>query len=119
LKVPVTIKRGSPASGGDERLSFAYSATLRIFGDIPDLEDISVHLGLEPTYTHRKHDKPRPASKEFGHDMWSYSPALHESEPLERHIDELWKKLRPHKEYLFGLRKSATVDVFSWLPLKL
>jgi Domain of unknown function (DUF4279) len=112
LKVPVTTKRASPASRGDDRLSFAYSATLRIFGDIPDLEDISAHLGLEATYTHQKHDKPRPASKEFGHDMWSYSPVLHESEPLERHIDELWKKLRPHKEYLLGLRKSVTVDVF-------
>jgi len=44
--------------------------------------------------------------------MWSYSPLLHESEPLEKHIDELWEKLRPHKEYLLGLRKSVTVDVF-------
>jgi hypothetical protein len=93
-------------------LSFAYSATLRIFGDIPDLEDISARLGLRPTYTHRKDDKPRPASEDFGHDMWAYSPSLHESEPLAKHIDELWEKLRPHKEYLLELGQSVTVDVF-------
>jgi len=112
LEEPVTTNRGSPAGGRDDRLSFAFSATLRIFGDIPDLEDISAHLGLQATYTHRKHDKPRPASKEFGHDMWAYSPVLNESEPLEKHIDELWEKLKPHKEYLLGLSKSVTMDVF-------
>jgi hypothetical protein len=112
LKEPLTTKRGSPASGGEDGLSFAYSATLRIFGDIPDLEDISARLGLRATYSHRRNDKPRSTGQEFGHDMWAYSPLLHESEPIEKHIDELWEKLKPHKEYLLGLKKSVAVDVF-------
>ena len=44
--------------------------------------------------------------------MWSYSPTLDESEPLAKHINALWEKLKPHKEYLLGLKKSVTVDVF-------
>jgi hypothetical protein len=113
LKETSRIDNGLPVGEeSEEKPRFAYSAALRIFGDIPDLEDISAHLGLQPTYTHRKHDKPRPTSKEFGHDMWLYSPSLHKSEPLEKHIEALWEKLRPHKDYLLGLKKSLTVDVF-------
>jgi hypothetical protein len=44
--------------------------------------------------------------------MWSYSPSLDKSQPLEKHIDALWQKLKPHKHYLLGLKKSLTVDVF-------
>lgn len=90
---------------------FAYSATLRIFGNIPDLGDISTHLGLQPTQAHLQHDK-RQGSIEFSSDMWAYTPSLDKSEPLERHIEALWEKLRPHKEYLLVLKKSLTVDVF-------
>ena len=113
LKEPLIAKAGSSGTeDAEEKLYFAYSASLRVFGSIPDLDGISTHLGLQPTYTHRKHDKPRPASREFGHDMWSYTPSLQKSEPLEKHIEALWEKLRPHKEYLLGLKKSLTVDVF-------
>jgi hypothetical protein len=44
--------------------------------------------------------------------MWYYTPDLPESEPLERHIESLWSRLKPHKQYLLGLKKRATVDVF-------
>jgi len=67
------LKKNFNSEGGssgtrdaEEKLYFAYSATLRVFGNIPDLDGISAHLGLQPTYTRRKHDKPRPASSEFG-----------------------------------------------------
>jgi len=44
--------------------------------------------------------------------MWSYTPPVDESAPLHKHIDALWAKLKPHKQYLLELRKSATIDVF-------
>ena len=44
--------------------------------------------------------------------MWSYTPVLDKSEPLEKHIDLLWEKLRPHKEYLLGLKDLVTVGIF-------
>jgi hypothetical protein len=96
----------------DEETYFAYSASLRISGDIQNLEDISAHLGLQPTHTHRKGEKRGPRSPGFSHDMWAYSPSLDESERLEKHIDALWEKLKPNKQYLLGLKKSLNVDVF-------
>jgi len=91
---------------------FKYSATLRIFGDIPNLEKISAALQLEPTDSHRKGEKRNSRTVGFAHDMWSYSPAIDESEPLHKHIDALWRKLKPHKNHLLELKKTVKVDVF-------
>jgi hypothetical protein len=96
----------------DEETYFAYGASLRIFGDIPNLDGISDVLGLEPTYSHRKGDRRVPAAVPYRHDHWSYSPPIDESEPLEKHIDALWAKLKPHKQYLMELKNTVTVDVF-------
>src|SRR5258708_6610087 len=91
---------------------FAYSASLRIFGDIPNLDEISAKLGLQPKNSHRKGERRNDRAATYRHDMWSYSPAVDESEPLHKHIDALWLILKPHKRYLLGLKKSVTVDVF-------
>jgi hypothetical protein len=107
-----TLRGALEGSESDEEPYFAYSATLRIFGEIPDFDDISIRLQLVPTRTHRKGDKPGPRSPGFPHDMWSYSPPLDESEPLEEHIEALWAKLKPHKQYLLELKKNLSVDVF-------
>src|ERR1700736_360983 len=53
-----------------------------------------------------------PKAGAYRQDMWSYSPPVEKSEPLHRHIDALWLKLKPHKLYLLGLKKSLNVDVF-------
>ena len=95
----------------EEETYFAYSASLRIFGEISDMEEISRRLGLQPTHTHRRGDKNGTPSG-YLQDHWGYSPSLDEHEPLEGHIDALWKKLKPHKAYLLELKKSLTVDVF-------
>jgi hypothetical protein len=91
---------------------FAYSATLRIFGDSLDFDDINRHLELFPTYSHRKGERKGPKSPGFEHDMWSYSPQLEEVRPLEEHIDNLWQGIKHAKDYLLSLKKVATVDVF-------
>jgi len=101
--------------GGKEREEdtyFAYSATLRIFGEIPNLEEISATLKLQPTDSHRKGEKRNSRAAAYSHDMWSYNPPVDESEPLQRHIDALWLELKPHKLYLLELKKSVNVDVF-------
>ena len=99
------------SESNEEHYYFAYSATLRIFGDLPNLDEISNALSLRPTHTHRKGDQHRSGSP-FSHDMWSFTPPLDESEPLEKHIDTLWSLVKPHKHYLLELKKLATVDVF-------
>ena len=97
---------------GDEDTYFAYSATLRIFGEIANMEEISAALGLQPTHSHRKGEKRNEQAQAYLHNMWSYDPPLDKSEPLHRHIDALWLKLKPHKHYLVNLKKSVSVDVF-------
>jgi len=94
----------------EEDTYFAYSATLRIFGDIESMEEISATLGLQPTNSHRKGEKRNDQVPAYLHDMWSYDAPLDKSEPLHRHIDALW--LKPHKHYLHKLKKTVNVDVF-------
>ena len=96
----------------DEDTYFAYSATVRIFGDITNMDEISTELGLQPTDSHRKGGRLGPRSAGYRHDMWSYSPPLDKHEPLHKHIDALWLVLKSHKRYLIELKKFVTVDVF-------
>jgi len=100
-------------SGSDEDAPyFCFTAALRIFGRNLDLEGISRRLGLEPTQVHREGERRGPRSPVYEHDMWLLDAPLHESEPLERHLEWLYSVLRPHFEYLKDLKRQATVDVF-------
>ena len=96
----------------DEEDHFAYSASLRIFGEIPDIHEITKRLGIEPSHAHRRGDRKGANSPPYDHDMWSYSPDLPEENPLEEHINRLWADVAPHKDYLQELKKTLTVDVF-------
>lgn len=94
-----------------ESYYFAYSATLRVFGTIPDSDAISALLNLHPSHTHRKGERG-PGGKICVDDMWAYRAPVERAEPLYKHIDELWTKLKPNKALLLELKKSVTVDVF-------
>ena len=107
-----TLRGFLNGSEPDEEIYFAYSATLRIFGDIADLDEITTRLGFKPTNTHRKGDKRSPSATPYPHDMWSYQPTVNEDEPLEKHIEALWSQLKPHKDYLMGLKQELSVDIF-------
>jgi hypothetical protein len=107
----------SSSSGGrqDEKLYFNYSATLRIFGSIPDFDEITQSLGVTPSKTHRKGDRvwPRGQSpKLYEHDMWAYEAPVKETEPLHVHIDTLWHVFRERRDYLLKLKQTVKVDVF-------
>jgi|ERR1700693_2845921 len=93
-------------------LYFAYSAGLRIFGAIPDLDEITKRLGVVPTHVHRRGDRRGPSSSPYEHDMWSYTAPVKKTEPLHVHIDLLWNTFREHKEYLLQLKHHLKVDVF-------
>ena len=56
----------------DEADYFAYSATLRVFGDDLDLNEITRRMGIQPTRFHWKGERQGPRSPEFRHDHWSY-----------------------------------------------
>jgi len=111
-KIFRTLKGFLEGQEPDEEIYFAYSAALRIFGDIGDLDAISRQLGVTPSSSYRRGDRIRPSAPPRTQDMWSYKVPLPESEPLHRHIDALWDILRPHKKYLLALKERHKVDVF-------
>jgi hypothetical protein len=96
----------------DEETYFAYSATLRIFGAIPDLDVITKTLGLVPTQALKKGQLVRPRSAPLKHDCWHYTPGIPESEHLDAHINALWSAIKPHRDFIKSLKRNATVDVF-------
>ncbi len=97
----------------DEPIYFAYSASLRIFGDELPLDEITRELGVQPTRTRRKGDRAKPTSKtSYRDDAWFLSSSLPETEALHRHIDEIWAAIKPRARYLKELNKRFKVDVF-------
>jgi hypothetical protein len=106
-----TLPGFATGEGPEEAINFAYSATLRIFGTIPNLDELSQNLSLVPTHVHRRDELRHPSSRPYQHDMWMYEPPVKESEPLHTHIDALWAAVRNRKQYLLDLKRTATVDV--------
>jgi hypothetical protein len=109
-------KQGAPESAvreNSDKIYFAHNATLRIFGNIPDLDEITQALGITPSSTHRKGDRfTGRILKPYAHDMWSYDAPAKETEPLHVHIDNLWNTFKGRKEYLIELKSNLAVDVF-------
>ncbi len=97
----------------DEPIYFAYRASLRIFGDNLPLDEITRELGIQPTYTRRKGDRSKPTSKTvYRDDAWFFDSSLPDTEPLHRHIDEVWTAVKPRAMYLKGLKQRFNIDMF-------
>ena len=60
----------------DEPPYFAFSATLRIFGEALDLSEITRSMGLLPTRSYKKGDLIGPCGNLYSQDAWFYSPAF-------------------------------------------
>ena len=95
-----------------EKTYFRYSATLRIFGDIPNIDELTQRLGVPPTHSHRRGEKRRPLSRPCEQDMWMYEAPVPSIEPLHVHIDRLWSVFKERKHDLIQLKRDLTVDVF-------
>src|SRR4051794_13529316 len=74
---------------------FCYSATLRIFGTISSLQEITDSLGLAPTHLHHAGEVRTPGAEPYEHDCWAYEVAIGETQPLHVDIDALWRAIRP------------------------
>jgi len=96
----------------DEGPYFAYSASLRIFGNQLDLDEITQQIQLTPTHHHRKGERRTPHATAYIHDHWAYQPHVPEDQPLAIHIDALWAHIKHATTYLRALKQIATVDVF-------
>lgn len=61
-----------PQGASEEPPYFSYSAALRVFGSISDLDQVTRNLGLNPTHAHRSGAIRSPHSKPYTQDMWMY-----------------------------------------------
>jgi hypothetical protein len=97
----------------EEPIYYAFSATLRVFGDIENLDEISRMLGIQPTHSHRRGERRSARAEPYKHDMWSYKAPVPENHPLSEHLTALYAAVTPKAEYLKGLRKRGlSVDIF-------
>jgi hypothetical protein len=97
----------------DEEPVFAtFGASLRIFGENLELEEITQTLGLAPTHSHRKGECQSPGANPWSQDMWSYDAPIDGRRPLHEHFLALWEAIRPQIPYLRKLKSKHHVDVF-------
>ena len=100
-----------PVLPEEEPLYFCFSATLRIFGEGLDIDDVTRTLRVQPTHSHRKGERRGFEGPAWPQDMWSFEPSIDESRPLDEHVMALWNAIRPHTPYLRALKQSFHVDV--------
>jgi hypothetical protein len=96
----------------DDEVYFDYSATLRIAGNIGNIDEITRLLELNPTYSHKIGERHGPRSKPFPHDMWEYSPNIPKEQPLHEHINALWSAVKNKKNELLSFKEKYSVDIF-------
>lgn len=107
-----TLQGALSGEEANEPRYFSYSATLRVFGMIPDLDDLTGQLGIKPTHSHHRGDRRQPTAEPNKHDMWLYRAPVDKEEPLHVHIDALWSCFKEKKGYLLQIKENVTVDVF-------
>jgi hypothetical protein len=91
---------------------FAYGASLRIFGDVPEFDRLPEVLGVPPTHVHRKGELRASGTELWTQDMWSYSSPLPKTEKLAAHLEHLSTVFQPHIAFLKNLKKTCSVDIF-------
>jgi len=96
----------------DSPFYFCHSASLRIFGDIVDLSEITRIVGVNPSYMHSKGEMRSSRAKPYEHDMWLYEPDIPEDRSLSEHLDALWSAIERNAHGIKALKKSLKVDVF-------
>ena len=105
--------RWSKMPNGSDAPYFSYSATLRIYGHISDLDAVSRELQITPTHTHRRGDARRIGARPYSQDMWSYEVPEDATKPLSAHLRLLRARLIGKLACLKSYRENgATVDIF-------
>ncbi len=89
-----------------------YSATLRIFGKIEEMNVIGMRLGLEPTRVRRRGEPVEGTSERLELDFWEMTAPVTKDRPLEDHLAWLKSRLVPRGYVLRDIRTALTVDLF-------
>lgn len=91
---------------------FCFTASLRIYGDIEDLDEITNAVGIMPTSSHLKGDRRSEMAKPYKQAMWAYEPNVPEEESLSRHLNALWAAIGENADAIKRLKEKYQVDIF-------
>lgn len=91
---------------------FCFTASLRIYGDIEDLDEITSVVGVKPTSSHLKGDRRSERAKPYKQAMWAYEPNIPETESLSKHLNALWGAIGESAEKIKKLKEKYRVDIF-------
>jgi len=89
-----------------------YSATLRIFGKIEEMNVIGMRLGLEPTRVRRRGETVEGTSERLELDFWEMTAPVTKDRPLEDHLAWLKARLVPRWFVLQDIKNALSVDLF-------
>jgi hypothetical protein len=99
-------------SRAEQNPFFEHSATLRIFGSIPSLEELTARLGLTPTHAHRCNEWNASTRSFFENDMWQFTAPIPRASAMDAHISSLWSHRRDRVDEIHLLKEQLTVDLF-------
>jgi len=95
---------------------FAYSASLRIFGDNIDLDEVNDLLKVEPSSFNKAGDKfvykGKETSRTFEKDVWKLSSPLNEEIHLDEHLNYLKGILIDKSDAIGKLKEKYEIDIF-------
>ena len=91
---------------------FVFGASLRVFGQSLDFGELERRLGVAPTISYRKGAPCGLGSRSREFDMWLLAAPAGREQPLSRHLDALWKAVKPNVSYLKKLKRTHTVDIY-------
>jgi len=89
-----------------------FSATLRIFGKIEEMNVIGMRLGLEPTRVRRRGEAVEGTSERLELDFWEMTAPVTKDRPLEDHLAWLRSRLVPRGYVLRDIKNALSVDLF-------
>ena len=89
-----------------------YSATLRIFGKIEEMNVIGMRLGLEPTRVRLRGEPVEGTSERLELDFWEMTAPVTKDRPLEDHLAWLKSRLVPRGVVLRDIKTALSADLF-------
>lgn len=101
------------AKASGEETRFGFSATLRVMGAAERHDEIEEKTGLSATHRHRRGETGL-AGRPWPEDLWALESSLPRGAPLSDHLDWLWNRVRPHRDYFRALaaEEGIEVDIF-------
>jgi hypothetical protein len=99
-----------PPESTESETRIGFSATLRIMCAAERHEEIEEVTGLSATHRH-EHGEPGFFGQPWPNDLWALESPLPPGAALSDHLDWLWERVRPHRDYFRKLAAEDGIDV--------